>query len=121
MGITLCDLETRFDKIRNSEQNVGNFIADVIRLDTESDCALINTGTFRSNLLFPSGIMKMGDLRLILPYADLILQLELTGEQLLQALENGVSKYPALEGRFPAVNKFLCVQFLNKKMIDFWN
>ena len=103
MGILECELETSFDKIRNSEQNLANFIADIMRLETDSDCALINTGTFRSNLLFPRGIFTMGDLRLILPYADMILQLELTGEQLVQALENGVSKYPALEGRFPAV------------------
>ena len=103
MGVSLCELETRFDKIRNSEQNVANFLADIMRLATGSDCALLNTGTIRSNLLFDKGLLKMGDIRLILPYADLIMQLELTGEQVLRALENGVSKYPALEGRFPAV------------------
>ena len=45
----------------------------------------------------------MGDIRLILPYADLVIKTELSGAQLLTALENGISKYPALEGRFPAV------------------
>ncbi len=74
-----------------------------MRLETESDCALINTGTVRSDLLFKSGILTMGDIRLMFPYPDLVMQLELTGEQLIIALENGVSKYPALEGRFPAV------------------
>jgi hypothetical protein len=30
--------------------------------------------------------------------------LGLTGQQLLEALENGVSQYPKLEGRFPCVS-----------------
>ncbi len=35
---------------------------------------------------------------------DSLVKLELTGRQLLQALENGVSQYPRLEGRFPQVS-----------------
>ena len=97
------NLRRVFDRIRNSEQNIPNFLADIMRLETDSDCALLNTGTIRSNVVFPRGMFKMGDIRLILPYADLVMKLELTGAQLLTALENGISKYPALEGRFPAV------------------
>ena len=104
MGITFCELETRFDKIRNSEQNLSNFIADIMRFETESDCALANTGTIRSNTLFKSGILTMGDIRLMLPWIDLIIQLEITGEHLYKVLENSISKYPALEGRFPAIS-----------------
>lgn len=37
----------------------------------------------------------------ILPMMDESVVLEVNGAQLLQALENGVSQYPALEGRFP--------------------
>jgi len=99
-----CELETRFDRIRFAEQNLPNFIADVMRLETESDCSLLNTGTIRSNLVFPRGIIKLGDIRLMLPYEDLVLKAEITGEQLVKALENGVSKNPALEGRFPALS-----------------
>ena len=40
----------------------------------------------------------------ILPMVDCLVKLEVTGEQLLLALENGVSKYPQLEGRFPQVS-----------------
>jgi len=35
---------------------------------------------------------------------DALTVLEVTGEQLLAALENGVSKYPRHEGRFPQVS-----------------
>ena len=35
---------------------------------------------------------------------DSLVKLELTGLQLLEALENGVSQYPRHEGRFPQVS-----------------
>lgn len=40
----------------------------------------------------------------ILPMVDSLVVLEITGKQLLEALENGVSQYPKLEGRFPQVS-----------------
>ena len=40
----------------------------------------------------------------ILPMVDPLWKLEVTGEQVLLALENGVSQYPRLEGRFPQVS-----------------
>ena len=46
----------------------------------------------------------MKDLMEILPMVDPLWKLEVTGEQVLEALENGVSQYPRLEGRFPQVS-----------------
>lgn len=40
----------------------------------------------------------------ILPMVDPLWKMEVTGEQILLALENGVSQYPELEGRFPQVS-----------------
>ena len=40
----------------------------------------------------------------ILPMVDPLWKMEVTGEQILMALENGVSQYPNLEGRFPQVS-----------------
>lgn len=37
---------------------------------------------------------------------DPLTVLSITGRQLLDALENGVSQYPRLEGRFPQVSGF---------------
>lgn len=38
------------------------------------------------------------------PFEDPCVVVGITGKDLLQALENSVSKYPALEGRFPQVS-----------------
>ncbi len=50
------------------------------------------------------------DLTAVLPMVDGLAVLEVTGTQILEALENGVSQYPRHEGRFPQVSG-LCFSF----------
>jgi len=45
----------------------------------------------------------MKDLKAILPFVDTIVAIKCTGAQIYQALENGVSQFPKLDGRFPQV------------------
>lgn len=44
--------------------------------------------------------MTLGDFRKILPYEELLLKVEVSGQQLYNLLENGVSKYPSFDGRW---------------------
>lgn len=53
--------------------------------------------------MHPAGELTHRDLSCILPMLDDTVVLQATGQQLLEALENGVSMYPKLEGRFPQV------------------
>ena len=104
IGDTAVDLEARFSMIRTRETNLGNFVVDAIREGCRADVALINSGTFRADRVIPAGPLRHRDLVILLPLIDHLTVLSLTGEQLLAALENGVSKYPMLEGRFPQVS-----------------
>ncbi|KAL5272062.1 hypothetical protein ACHWQZ_G000314 [Mnemiopsis leidyi] len=97
-------LETRFCEVRTKETNMGNFITDVMRVALRADVAILNSGTMRSDCIFPVGKFRMRDLSSILPIMDELLLIECTGSQLLEALENGVCKYPELEGRFPQLS-----------------
>lgn len=61
-----------------------------------------------TNFLFefqvhPAGEFTMRDLSNIIPSRNALVLLSCTGEIILKALENGVSKYPKMEGRFPQV------------------
>ena len=109
MGVVVaniaCDLDGRFSSIRTSETNLGNFIADII-LDAahDADFALINSGTLRSDRVHRSGVLTMRDIVTILPFMESILIVNITGQQVHLALENSVSKYPRLEGRFAQVS-----------------
>ena len=104
IGSTLVELDARFESIRTKETNIGNFIADVLRRGTSADVAIINSGTLRADCIFQPGTLSMKDLVALLPMLDETAVIEMNSEQLLNALENGVSQYPRLEGRFPQVS-----------------
>ena len=72
---------------------------------TNADFALLNSGELRSDSVHHAGPFFLKDLLNILPCINPLVLLEVTGEQVFQCLENGVSQVPKLEGRFPQVNK----------------
>lgn len=82
----------------------GNFITDVMLEAVNADCALLNSGSLRSDMVHPIGEFKVRDLKKILPYLDESVVLSVNGFQLHQALENSVSQYPKHEGRFLQVS-----------------
>ncbi|XP_053673374.1 snake venom 5'-nucleotidase [Anopheles nili] len=103
LGTFTVELEGRFSAIRTAETNLGNWICDIALAATGADCVIINSGTFRSDQLHPAGPFTMRDLINIIPMQDPLLVCEVTGHILHQALENSVSTYPKLEGRFPQI------------------
>jgi 5'-nucleotidase len=61
-------------------------------------------GTMRGDQIYPRGIIKLGDIVNCFPFEDPVVVVRVTGSAILKALENGLSKLPALEGRFPHVS-----------------
>lgn len=104
LGEFSVDLDGLFSSIRTQETNLGNFVCDIMMSATHSDVALLNSGTLRSDRIHPKGPFKMRDLVTILPMMDSLMVINITGKKLYEALENGVSQYPKLEGRFPQVS-----------------
>ena len=104
IGEVAVDLECRFSKIRTQETNVGNWICDIVKEDTKADVVLINSGTLRADCVVPSGPYSIKDLISLLPMPDPLAIVEIKGSDLILALENSVSKYPRLEGRFAQVS-----------------
>ncbi|XP_012639516.1 snake venom 5'-nucleotidase-like [Microcebus murinus] len=103
----LCPIDMELDgreiTVRRSESNLGNLVTNAMLEATRADVALLNSGTLRSDRIHPAGNFTLHDLLAILPIVDPVLVVRITGAQLLEALENGVYKYPALDGRFPQV------------------
>lgn len=104
IGQTSVPLDALFSHIRTRETNVGNFVCDLNRIVLGADVYLLNSGTLRADCVFPAGNIRMRDITALVPMADQSVLLECTGAALLAALENGVSQYPRLEGRFPQVS-----------------
>jgi len=103
LGKLGSDLDGRFSTVRTSESNLGNLMADVAMAALQADCALLNAGTIRSNTKHAKGEFKLKDLLSILPVIDSLVLIDVKGEHIHQALENGVSQWPKLDSRFPQV------------------
>jgi hypothetical protein len=61
-------------------------------------------GGIRTDTLYPAGDITDLLIKQILPFGNTIVELEISGSTLLDALENGVSDFETLEGRFPQVS-----------------
>jgi hypothetical protein len=104
VGYTAAPLDARFTTVRTKESNIGNFVCDLMRYYYSADCCIMAAGTIRGDQVYPPGVLKLRDLVNCFPFEDPVVVLKVTGKQIVGALENGVSTYPALEGRFPQVS-----------------
>ncbi|KAL1859866.1 hypothetical protein Plec18170_001812 [Paecilomyces lecythidis] len=104
IGYTSKPLDARFRTVRTRESNIGNFVCDLMRFYHNADCALMAAGTIRGDQIYPPGILRLKDILNCFPFEDPVVLLKIKGQALMDALENGVSQIPALEGRFPQVS-----------------
>ena len=109
VGYAAVPMDARFTTVRLRESNIGNFVCDLMRLFYGADCTLMASGTIRGDQVYPPGIIRAKDLLNCFPFEDPCVVLKLSGKAILAALENSVSTYPALEGRFPQVSN---IQFV---------
>ena len=90
------------EHVRTNETNLSNLITDMMRDVTGADIAITNGGGIRDSV--DVGPITLEDALDIHPFENMIVTQELTGEQLWAALENGVSQFPAHDGRFLQVS-----------------
>ena len=105
IGTTSTELDSRRATIRGKEAAIGNLIADAIRMATGADVGLANGGGIRANKIYPPGTMlTRRDILSELPFGNKTIMIELTGRDMVAALENGLSKIEEGAGRFPHVS-----------------
>lgn len=104
IGYTVRPLDARFSTVRRMESNLGNFVCDLMRFYYTADCAMMAGGTMRGDQIYPPGLLRLKDLMNCFPFEDPVVLLRVRGQAILDALENGVSQLPAMEGRFPQVS-----------------
>lgn len=104
IGESTVQLNCVSEDLRTGETNMGNFVADTIRAELDSDIVIQNGGGIRTNTLYSPGDITDFLIRQILPFGNVTVELEVSGQTLHDALENGVSEFESLEGRFPQVS-----------------
>jgi len=116
VGRTLVDLDGRrwsapipgLQGIRREEKNVGNLVADMMRWASEGEAqiAFNNGGGIRWHKLFPAGDITYKDVYDLLPFANTLVMMDLTGSQIREALEISV-KNTHLQGSATEFGGFL--------------
>ena len=105
IGETLVELDTQRSSVRSQESNFGNLIADAMRSATGADVGLTNGGGIRGDRIYEAGhVLTRRDILTELPFGNTTVVTELSGADLLAALENGVSQVEDGAGRFPQVS-----------------
>jgi 5'-nucleotidase / UDP-sugar diphosphatase len=107
VGETSVALNGERNDVRQGETNLGNLITDSMlakakKAMPETTIAIQNGGGIRASI--DKGEITMGEVLTTMPFGNQLVTLELTGEQLKAALENGVSDLENMAGRFAQVS-----------------
>jgi 2',3'-cyclic-nucleotide 2'-phosphodiesterase (5'-nucleotidase family) len=102
IGETEVDLDGERRNVRRKETNFGNLIADIVRQASGADMAIINGGGIRASIR--NGEIRVKDIYTALPFDNYTVAVRITGKQIKEALEHGVSTAEEEEGRFPQVS-----------------
>ena len=105
----IAEVKTEFatlqTDVRTAENPFGNLLADVIKAHADAEIALINGGYIRGERQYQFGEqLTRRDIMRELPFRDQVVLIDITGEQLILALENGFSQIEEIKGRFPHVS-----------------
>ena len=105
LGVTNTELDSRRAVIRNEEAAIANLFADAIREATGADISMMNGGGIRADKVYsPGSVLTRRDIQSELPFGNKTVVLELTGQDVIDALENGFSEIEKGAGRFPHVS-----------------
>ncbi|MGO4349615.1 5'-nucleotidase C-terminal domain-containing protein [Paenibacillus sp. MCAF9] len=124
IGKTNVFLDGDRNSVRSKETNLGNLITDGMvskvksfvnsnealkQLDVKGYVGIQNGGGIRESIKKTAegkvdGDISMGELLTVMPFGNNLTALRMTGQEIIAALENGVSGIKTGEGRFPQVS-----------------
>lgn len=106
IGSTRVPLNGNRQDVRTQETNLGNLITDAILEKANqvqpTQIAFQNGGGIRNSI--NRGDITLGEVLEVLPFGNALVTMELTGEEILQALEHSVAKVDEEAGQFLQVS-----------------
>ncbi len=101
-------LDGEYETVRVSETNLGDISADAMvwyaneKLGIEADVGIMNSGSIRASI--DEGEITLEDVKTVFPYGNTLVTLEVTGAQLLEALEAASAELPEHTAPFAQIS-----------------
>ena len=92
------DLDGERDHVRTRVTNLSRLICAAMTYETGADFTIINGGGIRASIA--AGDVTLGDINNVLPFTNTVTMCEITGAQVLEALEFGYSMVPESNAAF---------------------
>ncbi len=102
VDLTILDPDTGKRAVRNAETNLGDLCADAYRDLLGTDIAFVNGGGVRANIA--KGDVTYGQIIAVHPFGNMACSVEVTGQQIWEALELGAASHPGESGGFLQVS-----------------
>lgn len=102
IGKSEVELNGERASVRTRETNLGNLVTDAMMAAVDADVAITNGGGIRASI--DKGEITKGEVITVLPFGNTTIVKNIKGSELFEAVEHGISKYPAHEGLFPQVS-----------------
>lgn len=101
IGTTTVALDTRRSTVRSTESNFANLIADAMKDEVGADIGFTNGGGIRGDKVYDAGtVLTRKDILTELPFGNVTVKVELSGDDVKKVVETGVSKVEDSAGRF---------------------
>lgn len=105
IGSTATAMNTDRQMVRTGENAFGNLVADAMRTAVGADIGITNGGGIRAGREYaPGTVLQRRDILEELPFGNRTVLLEVSGADVLAALENGFGRIEDVAGRFPHVS-----------------
>lgn len=109
VGYTPVDLTTLHNgerAIRKQETNLGDLVADAYRDQMHTDIGWVNGGGVRTNIVM--GDITYGNILSVSPFNNFMCVAQVTGQQLIDALEEAYHQCPNELGAFAQISGIRC-------------
>jgi len=104
VGETPVILDGERNDVRAGETNLGDMITEAVLAKTGAEGVITNGGGIRASI--QKGTITRGDIISVLPFGNYVIVKEISGQDLKDAIENGIQSYPDTRGAFPHVAGF---------------
>jgi 2',3'-cyclic-nucleotide 2'-phosphodiesterase (5'-nucleotidase family) len=99
------EYSTRRNDVRGKENAFANFVVDTMRDFGKADIAIINGGSIRGDTVYQKNTqITRRTIATELPFRATLTVISVSGQQVLEALEQGLSGLDLLRGTFPQVS-----------------